>query len=101
MPSLMRLPRASPSGRTDAAKGRGSEPLRRVLSVCMWPAAGHSSRRVTLLAPPSGVSTIRCAGMATLVLRVRFLGSEHTDLTEDPDQVDEGERVEHVIEVLR
>ena len=39
--------------------------------------------------------------MATLVLRVRFLGSEHTDLTEDPDQVDEGERVEQVFEVLR
>ncbi len=39
--------------------------------------------------------------MATIVLRVRLLGGEHTDLTyEDPDQVDEDEMVEHVIEVL-
>lgn len=40
--------------------------------------------------------------MATIVLRVRLLSGEHTDLTyEDPDQVDEGEMVEEVIEVLR
>jgi len=39
--------------------------------------------------------------MATLVLRVRLLGGEHTDLTEDPDQIDEGERAVQVIEVLR
>ncbi len=39
--------------------------------------------------------------MATIVLRVRLLGGEHTDLTfEDPDQVDEDEMLEHVIEVL-
>lgn len=39
--------------------------------------------------------------MATIVLRVRLLGGEHTDLTyEDPDQVDEAEMVERVIEVL-
>ena len=39
--------------------------------------------------------------MATIVLRVRLLGGEHTDLTyEDPDQVDEDEMVEQVIEVL-
>jgi hypothetical protein len=39
--------------------------------------------------------------MATIVLRVRLLGGEHTDLTyEDPDQVDESEMVEQVIEVL-
>ena len=42
------------------------------------------------------------SSMATIVLRVRLLGGEHTDLTyEDPGQVDEGELVEHVIEVLR
>jgi hypothetical protein len=40
--------------------------------------------------------------MATIVLRVRILGGEHTDLTyEDPDQPDEGELVEQVIEALR
>ena len=40
--------------------------------------------------------------MATIVLRVRLLGGEHTDLTyEDPGQVDEDEMVEQVIEVLR
>jgi hypothetical protein len=38
--------------------------------------------------------------MATIVLRVRLLGGEHTDLTyEDPDQ-DEIEIVDHVVEVL-
>jgi hypothetical protein len=39
--------------------------------------------------------------MATIVLRVRLLGGEHTDLTyEDPGQGDEAEMIEHVIEVL-
>ena len=42
------------------------------------------------------------SGMATIVLRVRLLGGEHTDLTyEDPNQVDEAEMVEQVIETLR
>ncbi len=41
------------------------------------------------------------SSMATIVLRVRLLGGEHTDLTyEDPEQVDEDEMVEQVIEVL-
>ena len=40
--------------------------------------------------------------MATIVLRVRLLGGEHTDLTyEDPGLVDEGEMVEQVVETLR
>src|SRR3954451_10647487 len=40
--------------------------------------------------------------MATIVLRVRPVGGEHTDLTyEDPDQVDENEMVKQVIEALR
>jgi hypothetical protein len=40
--------------------------------------------------------------MATIVLRVRLLSGEHTDLThEDPDQADEAELLERVIEVLR
>jgi hypothetical protein len=40
--------------------------------------------------------------MATIVLRVRLVGGEQTDLTyEDPGQVDEAEMVEQVIEVLR
>ena len=39
--------------------------------------------------------------MATIALRVRLLGGEHTDLTyEDPDQVDEGAMVDEIIEVL-
>jgi len=39
--------------------------------------------------------------MATIVLRVRLIGGEHTDLTyEDPDQVDEDEMVEQVIETM-
>jgi hypothetical protein len=39
--------------------------------------------------------------MATIVLRVRLLGGEHTDLTyEDPGQDDEAEMIEQVIEVL-
>lgn len=41
------------------------------------------------------------SGMATIVLRVRLLGGERTDLTyEDPDQVDESEMVEQAIQVL-
>lgn len=40
--------------------------------------------------------------MATIVLRVRLLSGEHTDLTyEDPDQDDEAAMLEQVIEVLR
>ena len=40
--------------------------------------------------------------MATIVLRVRLLSGEHTDLTyEDPSLVDEDDLVEQVIEVLR
>lgn len=40
--------------------------------------------------------------MAMIVLRVRLLSGEYTDLThEDPDQVDEAELLEQVIEVLR
>jgi hypothetical protein len=40
--------------------------------------------------------------MATIVLRVRLLGGEHTDLTyEDPDQDDEDEMVNQVIDALR
>ncbi len=39
--------------------------------------------------------------MATIALRVRLLSGEHADLTyEDPDQVDEGEMVDEIIEVL-
>jgi hypothetical protein len=39
--------------------------------------------------------------MATIVLRVRLLSGEHTDLTyEDPDQADENDLLEQVIEVL-
>ena len=42
------------------------------------------------------------SSMATIVLRVRLIGGERTDLTyEDPGQVNEGEMVEQVIEVLR
>jgi hypothetical protein len=40
--------------------------------------------------------------MATIVLRVRLLSGEHTDLTyEDPDRDDEAEMLEQVIEALR
>lgn len=40
--------------------------------------------------------------MATIVLRVRLLSGEQTDLTyEDPDQTNEAAMVEQVIEVLR
>ena len=40
--------------------------------------------------------------MATIVLRVRLLSGECTDLSyEDPEQVDEVGMLEHVIEVLR
>jgi hypothetical protein len=40
--------------------------------------------------------------MATIVLRVRLVGGEHTDLTyEDPELVDEGEMVDRVVEALR
>jgi hypothetical protein len=40
--------------------------------------------------------------MATIVLRVRLVGGERTDLTyEDPEQVDESAMVEQVIEALR
>jgi hypothetical protein len=40
--------------------------------------------------------------MATIVLRVRLLGGEHTDVTyEDPAQDDEGRMIEQAVEVLR
>jgi hypothetical protein len=40
--------------------------------------------------------------MAKIVLRVRLVGGEQTDLTyEDPAQVNEDEMVEQVIEMLR
>ncbi len=40
--------------------------------------------------------------MAKIVLRVRLIGGEHTDLIyEDPEQVDEDAMVEQAIEVLR
>ena len=40
--------------------------------------------------------------MATIVMRVRLIGGDHTDLTyEDPDQADEAEVINQVIEVLR
>jgi hypothetical protein len=40
--------------------------------------------------------------MATIVLRVRLISGEHTDLTyEDPDQGDEDAMVEQVIDALR
>jgi hypothetical protein len=40
--------------------------------------------------------------MATIVLRVRLIGGENTDLTyEDPDQDDESGLIDHVVEVLR
>jgi hypothetical protein len=39
--------------------------------------------------------------MATIVMRVRLVGGEHTDLTyEDPDQTDTSAVIDHVIEVL-
>ncbi len=41
------------------------------------------------------------AVMATIALRVRLVGGEHTDLTyQDPGHVEEGELVDKVIEVL-
>jgi hypothetical protein len=40
--------------------------------------------------------------MATIVLRVRLLGGENTDLTyEDPDQDDEGALIDQVVEEMR
>ena len=40
--------------------------------------------------------------MATIVLRVRLLGGEHTDLTyEDPDEDDEVRVIDQVVEELR
>jgi hypothetical protein len=39
--------------------------------------------------------------MATIVLRVRLVGGEHTDVTyEDPDRLDEAELIDEVIQVL-
>lgn len=41
------------------------------------------------------------SGMASIVLRVRLVGGEHTDLTyEDHDQDDEDELINEVIQVL-
>ncbi len=40
--------------------------------------------------------------MATITMRVRLLSGEYTDLSyEDPNQVDEADVLEHVIEALR
>ncbi|HET7356430.1 MAG TPA: hypothetical protein VFJ09_07110 [Nocardioidaceae bacterium] len=42
------------------------------------------------------------SSMATIVLRVRLVGGDHTDLTyEDPDCADEVELIDQVIEVLK
>jgi hypothetical protein len=42
------------------------------------------------------------SNMATIVLRVRLLGGENTDLTyEDPDQDDEGALIDQVVEEMR
>lgn len=42
------------------------------------------------------------SSMATIVLRVRLLSGEYTDLSyEDPNEVDEAPVLEHVIDVLR
>jgi len=39
--------------------------------------------------------------MATIVLRVRLVGGEHTDVTyEDSDRLDEAELIDEVIQVL-
>jgi hypothetical protein len=39
--------------------------------------------------------------MATIVMRVRLVGGEHTDVTyEDPDRASEEELIDQVIEVL-
>ena len=39
--------------------------------------------------------------MATIVLRVRLVGGEHTDVTyEDPDRLDEAELIDEVIQVF-
>ena len=70
-----------------------------------------------LVAASGGDSwTLRCAGparescqawpdylsdLATIVLRVRLLGGEHTDLTyEDPDHDDEVALVDQVVELM-
>ncbi len=81
-------------------------------SGCDMSSSDASSVGISTLrsAAAAGVRGAWCVGrpwadygssMATIVLRVRLLGGEHTDLTyEDPDQVDEDEMVEQVIEVL-
>jgi hypothetical protein len=39
--------------------------------------------------------------MATIVLRVRLLGGDHTDLAyEDPDHDDEAALIDHIVEVM-
>lgn len=39
--------------------------------------------------------------MGTIVLRARLVGGEHTDVTyDDPDQTDEGQIINRVIEAL-
>jgi hypothetical protein len=39
--------------------------------------------------------------MATIVMRVRLIGGDQTDLTyEDPDRAEENDVIDHVIEIL-
>jgi hypothetical protein len=64
-------------------------------------------RRLTLrFASPAGEALARAwsyylSDMATIVLRVRLLGGENTDLTyEDPDQDDELALIDQVVEKM-
>jgi hypothetical protein len=67
----------------------------------LWRVGGAS----TLSGAPACDAWKRRAGylsdMATIVLRVRLVGGDHTDLTyDDPDQDDEVELLDQVIAVL-
>lgn len=70
-------------------------PLRRRLS------RGLTLRRASVACEAPARTSDYLSDMATIVLRVRLVGGEHTDLEyEDPDQDDEVAVVEQVVEVL-
>ena len=51
---------------------------------------------------PAGAWSYYLSEMATIVLRVRLLGGENTDLTyEDPDQDDEVALIDQVVEEMK
>ena len=68
---------------------------------CQWRSVDISVTWVSACDALEAAGAGYVSGMATIVLRVRLVGGDHTDLTyDDPDQDDEVELLDQVIAVL-